>query len=134
MKLKLRSPSRRRANAFGSVGAVVGTTIGALPVTARPGKPERSTAVKFAVPAVLVAVVAIVVSRRRRTTEPAPESWATPAPPAPAPEQKATETQTERDKAEATGEDHAGRNGAGVTGGAETTASAEAGAGSSEGS
>jgi hypothetical protein len=72
MTLKLRTPSKRRASALGSVlgtlGSAVGTVAGALPVTPARSKPSKTRRVlKLGLPvAAAGAVVGAVVARRRR--------------------------------------------------------------------
>jgi hypothetical protein len=117
MKLVPIKPPKRRAKALGTAGRIVGTTIGALPVKVRPSK--GASAARIAVPAgVVLVAVAAVVAKRRRSKDPAPDSWSAPSqdagreatvgtpaastPPMPQPQAGPT-TLTEREKAEATG-------------------------------
>jgi hypothetical protein len=119
MKLVLIKPPKRRAKAWGTAGQIVGTVIGSLPVKARPGK-NKATAAKVAAPAgaVIAALAAVLVLKRRRSKAPAPDSWSAPSqdhgtsatvgapsagtPPMPQPQAGPT-TLTEREKAETIG-------------------------------
>ena len=71
MKLKATPPSKRRAKRVGKTFGAIGTFLGALPVTVRPGKPDRSKLLRskllrVLVPAALLGALAAGIAQRRR--------------------------------------------------------------------
>jgi hypothetical protein len=141
MTLKLRTPSKRRASALGSVlgtlGSAVGTVAGALPVTPARSKPSKTRRVlKLGLPvAAAGAVVGVVVVRRRRNgtgdwsapvTSGAETEFAAAATPA-APPTTPPVTETAREKAEQTGDDRVPGTETARAAGSETPAAGEAG-------
>ena len=66
MKLKATTPSKRRAKRVGKMSRAVGTFLGALPVTVRPGKPDRSKILRILIPAALLGALAAGIAQRRR--------------------------------------------------------------------
>jgi hypothetical protein len=141
MTLKLRTPSKRRASALGSVlgtlGSAVGTVAGALPVTPARSKKSKTGILKVGLPvAAAGAVFGVVVVRRRRrddtgdwsapVTSSAETEFAAPATPV-APPTTPPVTETAREKAEQTGDDRASGTETARAAGSETPASGEAG-------
>ena len=66
MKLKATTPSKRRAKRVGKTFGAIGTFLGALPVTVRPGKPDRSKLLRVLIPAALLGALAAGIAQRRR--------------------------------------------------------------------
>lgn len=115
MKLTLRKPPKRRAKALGAVGTIVG----ALPLGVSRSGSSKPAASRLTAPVVFATLVVVgLVAKRRRSSDPAPDSWSAPAqphgqdaaagspppdaPPMPQPQAGPT-TLTEREKAEAVG-------------------------------
>src|SRR3954451_24492948 len=66
MKLKLTRPSKRRAKRVGKTLGAIGTFLGGLPVTIRPGTPDRSKLLRILIPASVLGAVAAGIAQRRR--------------------------------------------------------------------
>jgi hypothetical protein len=66
MKLKPTRPSKRRAKRVGKTFGAIGTFLGALPVTVRPGSPDRSKILRALIPAALLGARAAGIAQRRR--------------------------------------------------------------------
>src|SRR3954468_17855045 len=66
MKLKPTRPSKRRAKRVGKTFGAIGTFLGALPVTVRPGSPDRSKILRALIPAALLGARPAGTAQRRR--------------------------------------------------------------------
>jgi hypothetical protein len=74
MKLKLTRPSKRRAKRVGTTFGAIGTFLGGLPVTVRPGKPDRNKLLRILIPASILGAVVAGIAQRRRARA-AVETW-----------------------------------------------------------